>query len=119
MPSERHALYLNVAKYSELHPRRKIPFFLALLLINTPSVTLTASYSRLLTRGRYRKERRREEANCVTSFRLDAVSAPRDVPSPCTTFWFSQAYPSAHIHTQTHIVALNITPLSTFKSKAT
>jgi hypothetical protein len=93
-----------------------------LLLINTPSVSMTASYSRLLTRRKMEKMKARqregeEHGNCVASFRLDAVSAPRDAFHPTSLplhhiqapFYFSQASPSAHIHTHTHTHALTDT----------
>jgi hypothetical protein len=83
--------------------RVQIPFIRALLLINTPSVTLTASCSTVKTRGKIKRAREREDGNCVTSFRLDAVSAPRDAPFPAQNTVRPRhpinSYPHAHTNT--------------------
>lgn len=89
--------------------RIEIPSIRALLLINTPSVILTASYSILKTRGEVRRVREREDGNCVTSFRLDAVAAPRDAPFPAQNsvrpMHPTNLYPHA-THTSTYCTLL-------------
>jgi hypothetical protein len=81
---------------------REIPLTRALLLINTPSVTLTASYARLETRRKVRRTAERERmATASQVFAWTPSRRPGTLPSLRNTLSVA-GIPSTHIHAHTH-----------------
>jgi hypothetical protein len=79
---------------------REIPSIRALLLINTPSVTLTASYSRLKMRGKVRRARERKRMAIASQVFAWTPSRRRGtLPSLRSTLFV----PGIPIHTHIHI----------------